>query len=1191
MVSENCNQFYANYGTSRPAGRRGVENLNFPRTNGGREYRFDSESLYKQRALDATPRATSASGGSMKADEGVGPVALLVRVVLCWGLLICDCSRAAPAQHRIQMMVAMPYELGPPWQNPFLLSRSVAEPVIQLAIDDVSRKGFLNNIAIDLHFRNTNCSDTLGPYYAVEAYCAKQLDVVLGFASAYALAPVARLSGFWSQGVPVITTIAQVDSLDDRSVYKLLTRMNGSYRELGSTIIHLLQLLNYETVAFLFHSNLRRPAFGKSECFFQMVAINNQLLKASGWRQPPVIDFDEFFDSNYEDLLKRASMSANVILMCASVDTIENLMHAAARLGMTESGKYIFFSIHIHSDMQDDFSWQLSNVSQAEREQDLKTFASLKIVTLRRPPQSLYRRFEEDVKALAQKKFNYTQITGKPYKVCKLLYFELCIISTYGNKAQVTKFTSAFYDAIMLYAIALNETLSLGFSPRNGLEVTRRMWNRSFAGIGGNVTISKDGDRFSDYSVLDLNPQTGTFEEVAYYAGSQDKLYVVGQWYWAGGSPPPDRPICGFDNSKCPSKNLSPWAVILIVFSTLTVIFGVIALFVFRRYKLEAELRTMSWRIFWDELSGQKKQNKCRKRNDSRAFHWLYEQRNSLICEENYDDSFTSLTDSLCTVEGLELEKEKNAFTKIANYRGQIVAVKMLNIQRNRIELSRKLLIELKKHVDNFRLFIFCFAFQMKDLSHEHVTRFVGACIDSPHYCIVTEYCPKGSLQDILENAGIKLDKMMIYSLMHDIIKGMVFIHSTDIRSHGKLKSTNCVVDSRFVLKITDFGLNHIHELETVKEDFLSNSFWRAKLWTAPELLRLDCPPMGGTQKGDVYSFAVILHEMLFRRGVFYTSDENSFARDIVENVRMGMQPPFRPTVLETSFDGVIISLMVRCWSENPDDRPDFRMIRKQVISLTREFETSNIVDNLLRRMEQYANNLESLVQERTADYLQEKQKAENLLYQLLPKSVASQLIKGEPVKAEAFDCVTIYFSDIVGFTSLCADSTPMEVVNLLNDLYTCFDSIIENYDVYKVETIGDAYMVVSGLPRKNGVAHAFEIARMALALLSAVRCFTIVHRPKEQLKLRIGIHSGPVCAGVVGLKMPRYCLFGDTVNTASRMESNGLPLKIHVSSATKTLLDSFNCFQLEYRGEVVMKGKGAQVTYWLLEPTENHVT
>ncbi|XP_003366431.1 conserved hypothetical protein [Trichinella spiralis] len=125
--------------------------------------------------------------------------------------------------------------------------------------------------------------------------------------------------------------------------------------------------------------------------------------------------------------------------------------------------------------MQDDFSWQLSNVSQAEREQDLKTFASLKIVTLRRPSQSLYRRFEEDVKALAQKKFNYTQITGKPYKVCKLLYFQLCIISTYGNKAQVTKFTSAFYDAIMLYAIALNEMLRGGASvPETVLKYRRQ---------------------------------------------------------------------------------------------------------------------------------------------------------------------------------------------------------------------------------------------------------------------------------------------------------------------------------------------------------------------------------------------------------------------------------------------------------------------------------------------------------------------------------------------------------------------------------------------------------------------------------------------------------------------------------------------------------------------------------------------
>ncbi|KAI0229580.1 Atrial natriuretic peptide receptor 1, partial [Lamellibrachia satsuma] len=232
-----------------------------------------------------------------------------------------------------------------------------------------------------------------------------------------------------------------------------------------------------------------------------------------------------------------------------------------------------------------------------------------------------------------------------------------------------------------------------------------------------------------------------------------------------------------------------------------------------------------------------------------------------------------------------------------------------------------------------------------------------------------------------------------------------------------------------------------------------------------------------------------------------------------------------------------------------------------------------NIMDNMLTMMEKYANNLEELVEVRTAELVEEKKKTDMLLYRMLPEAIAERLKHGHSIEAEIFEAVTIYFSDIVGFTSLSSISTPIQVVNLLNDLYTLFDDIIGKHDVYKVETIGDAYMVASGLPTRNGEQHAAEIANMAIDLLSATMTFRIRHRPDRQLRLRIGIHTGFCAAGVVGLTMPRYCLFGDTVNTASRMESNGEALKIHMSETTHAaLLRQDQDYIMERRGEIEVK-------------------
>lgn len=197
-------------------------------------------------------------------------------------------------------------------------------------------------------------------------------------------------------------------------------------------------------------------------------------------------------------------------------------------------------------------------------------------------------------------------------------------------------------------------------------------------------------------------------------------------------------------------------------------------------------------------------------------------------------------------------------FIPIAFYKGQRVAVKKIDVAN--LTLNRSLMLELKK---------------MKDLQHEHLVRFYGACLEPPETCILTEFCPKGSLQDILENEQIKLDWMFKLSLMHDIVKGMVFLHSTEIGSHGNLKSSNCVVDSRFVLKITDFGLQQLRTPTGEAADPDSYQYWRRQLWTSPELLRMDSGrPPRGTPKGDVYSFGIIVHEIITRQGPFFLGDD-----------------------------------------------------------------------------------------------------------------------------------------------------------------------------------------------------------------------------------------------------------------------------------------------------------------------------
>ncbi len=208
-----------------------------------------------------------------------------------------------------------------------------------------------------------------------------------------------------------------------------------------------------------------------------------------------------------------------------------------------------------------------------------------------------------------------------------------------------------------------------------------------------------------------------------------------------------------------------------------------------------------------------------------------------------------------------------------------------------------------------------------------------------------------------------------------------------------------------------------------------------------------------------------------------------------------------------------------------------------------------------------------------------EQARSEALLLNVLPRRIAEQLKKEEGSIAERFDSATVLFADLVNFTQLSERTNATQLVQMLDQIFSRFDALADEHGLEKIKTIGDAYMVVGGVPNARA-DHATAVAKMSIDML---RVLKELQGPEfESLSLRIGIHSGPVVAGVIGKRKFAFDLWGDTVNTASRMESHGQPGRIHVSQATHDLLSEQ--FAFEARGLTAIKGKGELSTFFLNE-------
>ena len=240
--------------------------------------------------------------------------------------------------------------------------------------------------------------------------------------------------------------------------------------------------------------------------------------------------------------------------------------------------------------------------------------------------------------------------------------------------------------------------------------------------------------------------------------------------------------------------------------------------------------------------------------------------------------------------------------------------------------------------------------------------------------------------------------------------------------------------------------------------------------------------------------------------------------------------------------------------------------------------------NEMMKRINDYANNLENKVEERTREITEknriirkEQEKSEKLLLNILPAAVADDLKKYGKTEPRSYKNVTIFFSDIVNFTEMSSNLSPKYLIDELNEIFTIFDRTIKENQCERIKTIGDAYLAVCGMHEKNE-RHAENMVAAALEIIRRLKERN--QKNRIQWRIRIGIHSGEIAGGIVGTDKYIYDVFGDAINTASRMEHNSEPMKVNISGATHGLLDGkFVCIQ---RGAMRIKGKGRMDMYFV---------
>uniref|UniRef100_A0A0K0FVD3 Guanylate cyclase n=1 Tax=Strongyloides venezuelensis TaxID=75913 RepID=A0A0K0FVD3_STRVS len=1012
--------------------------------------------------------------------------------------------------------------------------------------------GFIDQtkLSFDFLFHQVNCTGSLATKYAIELLIVHKVDVII-------FPPCDSLSNFISfiyssYNRPVYLWGSTVNSLISTSDdIQTVVSVSPSIDDYTYATTEFLNYFKWQYIAFVYmdHHIHNKCSQFQSHFVANVLTYTNIIVQYVSELNTSV--------SSMKTVLRELKQHARIIVACVPTSKYKRQFMLAAFDENMTNDEYLYIFVEINNFVFNNniigeiVIWEGEDIPNDGRDGDAITAFGYAFMIFKENKNQ-----KTDINTFTNQIKKY--MTEWPVNCNDTL----CLSNLNNSNFQSSSYASYLADTMILYGLALNKTLSTEPLRYNDGQLIKKNSLHEFDGYSGTLTFGSDGVRLGMFEVIAFNNSYSLVTLFKIYE-KIEKEYTVNPLFeteekiWLNrlnNKRPTDKPKCGFTNNNCKNpftQQYGTYIIIIIAVLIILIIGGILLIIYIKKTKKKQQmLLDELWLIKYTHLKvvNLAKIPSGRTITSNKIIERSLENFN--LNRENSGNNEKKLNDE-------NIIEDDNVNTIGYFYKGEIVVGKKFH---KHLSINNKIRSHLR---------------MLREIDHENLNKFIGLT-GYKHYIIpIWKYCSRGSLKDWVLNDNNDLEPFYVVSLMDDIASGIAFLHASKICYHGRLTSSTCLLDNHYQVKITNIGLN-----------LLAENFQRTEneqLYTAPELLRTSS--YSGTKEGDIYSFAIISSELFNKAPAWFDKNENMLTHEIITKIKKSRLGNFRPIIhdkYEEKWVKDIIKLVTECWSEDPMSRKKIGAI-KTIIKKAVQVKNINLMDYMFQKTENYAAELEEDVRNRTRELYEEKMKCDKLLYRMMPKSVVEKLKSGEEVQPEYFESATVFFSDVVSFTDLCAQCTPLQVVSFLNQLYSRFDELIERFDAYKVETIGDAYLVVSGIPIRNGNRHGEMIANMALGFMESLPSFKLSFLPDYRLNLRIGLHTGSVVAGVVGLQMPRYCLFGDTVNTASRMESNGMPGCIHISQYTEELLSSTGGFKITQRGSVLIKGKGKMVTYWLL--------